>query len=165
MKASIRQKRVNMDGLHDDRSAYWTPILTHPDIEPRVLAGLGSVDDFVWWLDRPETHEERAPGGGFVFVDKGQDQEVHVAFLPEHWGRSVADSFRRVFARKMREGRTILAREQEGEWRTRPPKSHGWELAGGWEPSILPRRTRLWRLTPDAWYRSRVGRATDEFHN
>ena len=165
MSESTLRNSENTDDSDAERTRYWTPILTHPDIEPMVLAGLGSVGDFVWWLDQSETHEERAPGGGFVFVDKGPDQEVHVAFLPEYWGRSVAASFRRVFARKMREGRTILAREQEGEWRTRPPKSHGWELAGEWEPSILPRRTRLWRLTPDAWYRSRVGRATDEFHN
>lgn len=130
-----------------------------------VLAGLGTVDDFLWWLDQPGVHEERAEGGGFVFVEKDEGVEVHVAFVPETWGRVVAHAFRQTFFRKMQEVETVIANEQEGEWRTRPPLSHGWIAVEDFKDSILPRRTRKWILTRDAWYRSPVGRKCNVVHN
>jgi len=144
---------------------FWTPILTHPDVEPMVLAGMGTVDDFLWWIDQPGVHEERYEGGGLVYVDKEDAQEVHVAFLPSAWGRSVAMSFREIFSRKMKDIRVVIANEQEGMWRTRPPLSHGWVAVEEFKDSVLPRRTRKWILTQDAWYRSPVGRKCNELHH
>lgn len=125
-----------------------------------VLAGMASVDEFLEWLSRPEVHEERYEGGGLVFVEKDGGQEVHVAFLPEFWGRPVALAFRDCFSRKMKEIEVVFAGEQENHWRTRPPISHGWQVLEDYAPSVLPVRTRRWMLTRDAWNNSPVGRKT-----
>ena len=137
---------------------FWTPIVEHPSVEPYSLCGMATIEDFLWWLDLPEVHEERGDMGGLVFVDKGSFHELHAAFLPEAWGRKVAESIRPMIARKMLEIEEIQLGEQEGVWRTRPPLSHGWKPVGEYEESALPRRLKRWRLTRDAWYSSPVGR-------
>lgn len=143
---------------------FWTAVVLHEQVEPLVFAGVASVDDFIEWLEKPDVHEERYGSGGLVFVDKAEGvQEVHVAFHPDAWGKRVALAFRDCFARKMRRLDAVIAHEQEGEWRTQPPKSHGWKVVGDWEVSpILPRRVRKWILTREAWYSSPVGRKTNE---
>lgn len=137
---------------------FWTPILSHPDVEKNSLCGMGTVEDFLWWLEQPGVTEDRGEMGGLVFVDKGDFHELHAAFLPDAWGRKVAASIKPIIARKMLEVEEIQLGEQEGEWRTRPPLSHGWEPMGDYETSILPRRVKRWRLTRKAWYNSPVGR-------
>lgn len=139
---------------------FWGPVVTHPDVEPMVLAGLATLDEFLDWLEDPRVHEERYEGGGLVFVDKEEGQEVHVAFHPNYWGRNVALAFRDCFSRKMKEVDVVFAGEQEGYWRSRPPISHGWQVLEDFMPSVLPRRTRRWMLTRDAWNNSPVGRKT-----
>lgn len=142
------------------RREFWTPILSRQEVERLSLCGMGTIDDFLWWLDQPGVSEERYEGGGLVFVDKGEYDEVHVAFEPEQWGRPVALAFRDCFARRMKQGKPIVAGEQEGEWRTKPPISHGWKVLSDFEGSVLPRRVRRWILTRDAWNNSPVGRKT-----
>lgn len=137
---------------------FWGPVLSHPDVEPMVLAGLASAEDVTDWIGAGGAHEERYEGGGLLFVDKPEGQEVHVAFRPEYWGRPVALAFRDCFARKMREVEVVYANEQEGHWRTRPPISHGWQVLEDYKPSVLLVRTRRWMLTRDAWNNSPVGR-------
>lgn len=140
--------------------SFWTPILTHPDIEPRVLMGMATVDEFLDWIDGEGVTEERHDGGGLVYVEKEDGVEVHVAFLPGRWGRYVACVLAKSFGEKMRQGQTLIAREQEGYYRSRPPRSHGWIAVEEFQKSPLPVRLRRWILTPDAWYRSPVGRKT-----
>lgn len=142
------------------RREFWTPILTDPAVERLSLCGMGTVDDFLAWMDSANVTEYRYRNGGLVFVNKGDFDEVHVAFRPSEWGRSVALAFRDCFARKMRDGRPVVAGEQEGEWRTKPPISHGWAVLNEFEGSVLPRRVRRWILTLDAWQDSPVGRKT-----
>ena len=141
-----------------DARAYWKPIVTHPDVEPMVFAGMATLDDFLGWLEQDDVTEERYEGGGIVYVDKGDVEELHIAFLPEFWGRPVVMAVRSSFVEKMRRGTTVILREQEGFFRTRPPLSHGWKPLEDYEPSIFNHRTRRWILTPEAWYSSAVGR-------
>lgn len=141
-----------------DARSFWTPILTHAEVEPHVLMGLAGVDEFLWWLGQTGVREYRYEDGGFVTVDKGDETEIHVAFLPSQWGRPLAMAFRDFFSRMMDAGHTLVAREQEGHWRSRPPASYGWRQDGVFEKSILPVRLRRWVLTRDDWLRSAVGR-------
>lgn len=137
---------------------FWTPVLSDPDVERLSMCGMGSIEDFLWWLSLPNVRQERYDKGGLVFVDKGDFDEVHVAFLPSAWGREVAMCFRDCFSRVMRAGKPVVAGEQEGEWRTKPPITHGWKVLEEFEDSVLPRRVRRWILTLDAWNNSPVGR-------
>lgn len=137
---------------------FWTPILSEPEVSRLSLCGMASIDDFLWFLSLPQVRQERYANGGLVFVDKTDFDEVHVAFLPEAWGREVAMCFRDCFARTMKRARPIIAGEQEGEWRTKPPITHGWKVLNDFEKSVLPRRVRRWILTQDAWNNSPVGR-------
>lgn len=137
---------------------FWEPIVTHPQVEPMVFAGMATIDDFLAWLEQDDVHEERYEGGGIVYVDKDGVQELHIAFLPEFWGRPVVEAVRQSFKKKMTEVPAVILREQEGFFRTRPPLSHGWRVLEDYEPSIFKHRTRRWILTQEAWYSSAVGR-------
>lgn len=143
---------------------YWTPIMTHPQVEPHTLMGLASIEDFADFLSRDDVEEERWPGGGMVYVNKVDVTELHIAFLPDQWGRPVAGYLARSEQRKASQGVTIVAREQEGYWRSRPPRSHGWKVNGEFEETTHPKRLRQWILTPDAWYASAVGRKYNVDH-
>lgn len=137
---------------------FWTPILEDEQASRLALCGMASIDDFLWFLTLPNVSQHRYDGGGIVFVNKGSYDEVHVAFHPSKWGRHVAMCFRDCFAKKMKSGVPVVAGEQEGEWRTKPPITHGWKVIGSFEKSVLPRRVRQWILTQDAWNNSPVGR-------
>lgn len=137
---------------------HWQPVLMHPQVEPFVLRGVGTVEDFLEWLERDDVHEYQYPGGGFVFMDKPEGQEIHVAFLPEYWGRKLAASFRDMFGKKMGEGVTVIAHEWADNWRSKPPASYGFKEDGVFEDTVFGVACKRWFLTPEAWYKSPVGR-------
>lgn len=143
---------------------HWEPILTHPDVEPHVLAGLATVDDFLAYIEKPEVETERYDGGGIIYVGKPPFKEVHIAFLPDQWGRDAASAFKRSVAQQMAKGVSLIAREQEGYWKSRPPKSYGWVTDGDFQIDTHPKRLRRWILTPEAWYRSPIGRKYNVDH-
>ncbi len=137
---------------------FWHDIITHQEVEPFVLRGLASVDEFYDWLESPGVTEIRYDGGGFVFVEKEGYEEIHVAFLPEYWGRPLALAFRDCFMRKMQQAETIVAHEWEDNWRSRPPRSYGFVPDGVFIDSNIGARCKRWVLTRDAWMRSPVFR-------
>jgi hypothetical protein len=137
---------------------HWHDVVTHKDVEPFVLRGLASYDDFKAWLMTDGVTEYRYPGGGFVFVDKPDGVEIHVAFLPDFWGRSLAMSFRDVFQKVMAGGRNIIAHEWADNWRSMPPRSYGFVEDGVFENTEFGVACKRWVLTPETWYRSPVGR-------
>lgn len=143
---------------------HWTPVLEHPDVEPFVLRGLGTVDDFLDWIKQDDVTEYRYPGGGFVFVDKPDGLEIHVAFLPDFWGRPLAISFRNVFTKVMALGKTVVAHEWEDNWRSKPPRSYGFVEDGVFKSTDFGVSCKRWFLTPEAWYNSPVGRKCNELY-
>lgn len=143
---------------------FWTPVVSHPEVEPWVLHGLATVDEFLTALEEPRFLAEPCEDGGMIYTQKDGYQELHIMFLPSQWGRRVSWFLKESIAEKMRQGVVLIAREQEGYWKSRPPKSYGWEVAGDFEETTHPRRLRKWILTSEAWYRSPVGRKYNVVH-
>lgn len=141
---------------------FWHPVLTSPQVEPWVLHGLIGVDEFLSAIEDPRFLVEPCEDGGIIYTQKDGYQELHIMFLPSQWGRKVNQYLKASIARKMRQNVTLVAREQEGHWRSRPPKSYGWKVDGEFEQDHHPVRRRKWILTSEAWYASPVGRKYNE---
>jgi hypothetical protein len=84
--------------------------------------------------------------------------EMHTLFRPEGWGREVAKAGRVFMQTAFESASIILTHEQEGHWRSKPPKSHGWVPCANYQDVGLPRRLRLWALTREGWMNSVIGR-------
>lgn len=100
--------------------------------------------------------------GGFIFV--GRDglelvYELHTIFSPPAWGtRVLALAAREAFAFMFDRGMKVcFTYEVDGNWRSQPPRSHGWKVAGDFADTrvgvVCP-----WILTEAAWKASPVGR-------
>ena len=141
-------------------AAWWDRIATHPEVAPHVFMGQEPVS--LAPLVEPETNLPLASEhGGSIFIARdvqGEIFEMHTLFTPEGWGREVATFARRAFATVFERASLILTYEQEGNWRTRPPKSHGWKALGPFRDGTQPRPMRLWGLTREDWSASPIGR-------
>lgn len=138
---------------------WWDAVATHPEVAPHIFMGLEPFS--LAPLLTPPNVALRSENGGCIFVIRdplGLTAEMHTMFRPEGWGREVATAGRRFMAEMFGRVSLILTHEQEGNWRSRPPRSHGWVAAGEFMEVGLPRRLRLWVLTRDAWMKSSVGR-------
>ena len=140
----------------------WNRLFSYPEVEQYTLCGLAPVDELLDFLKQPHVEVEEYEKGVIAYVQKEGFKEVHVAFEPSCWGREVAFILKESFGKQMQNGTILSAGEQEGYYRSRPPLSHGWKVNGEFESSEHPRRIRQWILTPDAWYRSAVGRKYNE---
>jgi hypothetical protein len=99
--------------------------------------------------------------GGVIFlpVDPlGFVVEMHTLYTPEGWGREVAVNGKAFVQEVFEAVSLILTHEQEGHWRSRPPRSHGWQACGDYQKAGLCHRLKLWALTREAWRASPVGR-------
>lgn len=146
--------------IHEERDAgFWRQVAEHPEVEPYVLMGL-SADVVDRLVARADVTPLASESGGFLFLEGEPGEfELHTLFRPEGWGREVASAAREAFALMFNQGaRVISTQEQEGRWRSRPPKSHGWKEAGDFYDAGLPVRLRPWTLTRDDWASSPVGR-------
>lgn len=142
----------------------WNEVLSHPEVEPYTLCGMASVSDFLSFCERSDVMVEEYAGGGIIYVDKPDGHELHIMFLPQEWGKPVSVAVKKSLDSKARSGVSVIVREQEGYWKSRPPRSYGFVPVGDFEISTHPRRLRKWMLTPEAWYRSPVGRKYNEHH-
>jgi hypothetical protein len=125
-------------------------------------AGAGEDGRLVALLERASTYPLAAESGGFIFVSRdevGFIYELHTLFKAEAWGtRDLAlaarEAFHFMFDRGMR---LCFTYEVDGNWRSQPPKSHGWKVAGDFTETrvgvVCP-----WFLTEAAWRASPVGR-------
>lgn len=141
-------------------AAWWDEIASHPQVADHVFMGLPRVS-MSTLLEQPGAFGLHSTNGGCIFIPRdplGLTLEMHTLFRPEGWGREVAAAGRRFMPAVFESAALILTHEQEGHWRSRPPKSHGWKPCADFQDVGLPRRLRLWALTREGWMDSIVGR-------
>lgn len=142
--------------------AFWTDVATHPQVAPAIHLGVNDIPSVEAFVAHEAVFPVSYEGGGFIFAQLdglGLQFELHTLFKPEQWGKPVARAARDAFPRLFGMGAQIVTTyEQEDNWRSRPPKSHGWKVCGDFVSANMPTRVRMWYLTSEAWYASPVGR-------
>ena len=141
-------------------AAFLNAVANHPDVRP-WLGGEGELD--LSPLVSDDRNISLINGfGGFVFRNAdgfGFVRELHSMFLPDGWGRAVADAAREAVEYVFGSGcQLIFTWEQSGHWRSRPPKTHGWKRASDdFRPSGMG-DLRVWFLTPEMWRNSPINK-------
>jgi hypothetical protein len=141
--------------LRIERDAgFWSGIAAHPDVAPHLGASGAQVAALAAW---PGILPLAAEHGGFLFRNLdglGFVFELHTLFTPEGWGREVVVAAHEAFAMMFNSGvALVVTHERRGWWRSRPPRSHGWALAGDWREAA-GMEVRMWTLTRAAWLAS-----------
>lgn len=135
--------------------AFWCQVATHPEVSPRVTLGRGVDFDFV--LSIPGVVPLAAEHGGLIFVPQdaiGRTYEMHTLFTPEGWGREVAKAAKAANEWMRQRGAQVLTTYQvEGNWRSQPPKTHGWRAAGEFAETPLG-SLKTWVLLMSDWVAS-----------
>lgn len=142
--------------------AFWDRIASHPEVAPHIFMGM-APETLAPLVLSPKARPYASDNGGVIFspVDHlGFVVEMHTLFTPEGWGREVAAFGKRVMPDLFDHASLALTHEQEGRWQSRPPRSHGWQMAGDFKDVGAPVRLRLWTLSREAWIASPVGRKT-----
>ncbi|HEY5072068.1 MAG TPA: hypothetical protein VII63_08555 [Caulobacteraceae bacterium] len=131
--------------------AFWANVASHLQVAPHIGVGPEVVGEFAL---RPGVTPLAAEHGGFLFSTldgMGMVRELHTLFTPEGWGREVARAAHEAFALIFAAGaQVIVTHERADWWRSAPPKSHGWAVAGEWAGTAIG-EVRMWVLTLDAW--------------
>ena len=139
---------------------FWDSIAQHESVAPHVFMGVTPYSLAVL-INNEANIPHASENGGVLFVavdGLGLVKEMHTMYRPEGWGREVAINGKAFVNEVMKESVLIITHEQEGNWRSSPPKSHGWKPCGDYCYVGLPKRLRLWALTQEAWRASPVGR-------
>lgn len=139
--------------------AFWDAIAQHPEVAPHVF--MGETRSLEPLVTNPAVLPFASKNGGVIFVPAdhlGFVLEMHTLYRPEGWGREVAAHAHVVMQAIFDKASLLLTHEQEGNWRSQPPKSHGWAVAGDFRDVGLPHKIRLWSLSREAWRASAVGR-------
>lgn len=142
---------------------FWIEVASHPEVGPRIGVTAAQI---VQLCANPRVVPLASEHGGFFFVALdafGTVQELHSLFTPEGWGREVVEAAHAAFKVAMNYAHVIVTWEQEGQWRTRPPKSHGWKPAGDFDATPLG-SLRMWVLTREAWSNSPAVRRQQTCH-
>ena len=141
-------------------ASFWDAVAQHPEVAPFVFMGreAGSLAGLV---ENEGCLPLASESGGLLFVKMdlvGLVRELHTMYRPEGWGREVAENAPLFMNEAFNHCSLITTHEQEGRWRTRPPRSHGWKPAGGYMDCGFDYKLRLWILPQEAWLASAVGR-------
>lgn len=139
---------------------FWDAVARHPEVAPFIFMGR-EPETLAPLIQDPRSKPYASDHGGVLFlpVDAlGFVVEMHTLFTPEGWGREVALNGKRFVQDVFQSVSLILTHEQEGHWRSRPPRSHGWVQCGDFKDAGFSHRLRLWALTREAWIASPVGR-------
>lgn len=142
--------------------SWWDGVAACPEVGPHVFMGREPFS-LSALLDQHGAIGLRGENGGAIFIPRdplGIVLEMHTLFRPEGWGREVALVGREIMGLVFKATSLLLTHEQEGYWRSRPPKSHGWVACADFQDVGLPVRLRLWALTREGWMNSVVGRKT-----
>jgi len=140
--------------------AFWDSVAQHPQVAPHVFMGR-ATSSLAGLVEHPGVLPLASENGGVLFVGidpLGMVREMHTMYKPEGWGREVALFGRKFIEEAFKVCSLITTNEQEGHWRSLPPKSHGWVSSGEFREVGLSKRVRLWLLTREAWVASPVGR-------
>lgn len=133
--------------------AWWSDIAGHPEVAPHVFGG-GDIIDFARAIERPDALPLRSENGGILFVrlePLGSVWEMHTLYRPEGWGREVAEAAPLMMERVFEQALAVTTYEQQGYYRSRPPRSHGWKRHGEPKDLGLSRPLIGWLLTRDDW--------------
>lgn len=140
--------------IREDRDpTFWQAVAEHPDVAPHVFLGSGplALDEII---GHPSVVPLRAEHGGFLFCQLdgfGRVYELHTLFTPEGWGREVLFAAKAAFAEMFARGAQVICTyEVEGWWRSRPPRSFGFQRAGDFG-EVAASRLSTWILTQSAW--------------
>lgn len=125
--------------------AWWHTIADHPEVAPSIyFAGRFDFD----FVRSPEVTPLACMHGGFLF----HNDELHALFLPEGRGHEAALGLRLATEEMFARGAESLSvREVERLRSSRPPKSHGWRIVGGFSTGPLGLSLRLWSLSLASW--------------
>jgi hypothetical protein len=139
--------------IREDRDpVFWQGVATHPEVWPHI--SLGHSLDLGAFVQRSTVTPLRAEHGGFLFVRLdalARVYELHTMFTPEGWGREVLLAAKEAFREMFHRGAQLISTfEVSGNWRSRPPKSFGFEPCGDFAPAF-DHHLRTWALTQAAW--------------
>lgn len=140
--------------------AFWDAVARHPEVAPHIFMGHAPTTLAPLVLD-PKARPYASEHGGVIFVPVdalGFVFEMHTLFTPEGWGREVAINGKAFINDLFQTASLVLTHEQEGHWRSSPPKSHGWIQTGDFQDVGMPLRLRMWALTREGWKASPIGR-------
>jgi hypothetical protein len=139
---------------------FWDAVARHPEVAPHIFMGQPPTT-LAPLIENPLARPYASDHGGVLFlpVDAlGFVVEMHTLYTPEGWGREVAINGKLFVNDVLQSASVILTHEQEGHWRSRPPRTHGWQACGDFSEVGLSHRLRLWALTREAWFASPAGR-------
>jgi hypothetical protein len=139
---------------------FWDSVATHEAVAPHIFMGTEAVT-LAPIIEREDALPMRSENGGIIFVPVDPFRlvyEMHTLYTPEGWGREVAKQSKLFILKAFEKASLILTHEQEGYWKSQPPKSHGWKCSGDFCYVGYEKRIRLWLLTRDAFLASPVGR-------
>lgn len=139
---------------------FWDSVARHPEVAPNIFCGM-DILSLSPLIDDERNKPFASEHGGVIFVSVdhlGMVWEMHTLYTPEGWGREIATNARIFASEIFKAASMLITHEQEENWRTSPPKSHGWRPAGEYKDVGLPKRLKLWTLTREAWVASPVGR-------
>ncbi len=143
--------------------SFWDSVAQHEAVAPFVF--MGEEPRSLGFLVSDERNLPlRSDNGGVILLSMdalGFYREMHTLYTPDGWGREVATAGRGFMREAFKTCHVLFTNEQEGEYRTAPPKSHGWKPCGDFTNVGLLRRLRPWMLTKEAWLASPVGRKTE----
>lgn len=135
---------------------FWQRIADHPAVAPHVTMGRGGFD-LAGVIAHPSVLPLASEHGGYLFYrldGMGRAYELHALYTPEGWGRETNAALKAATERLRNQGVALLiVHEVEGNWRSRPPKSHGWKAASDFTASPAgPLKTHV--LTMADWLQS-----------
>lgn len=139
---------------------FWDGVASHPQVSPHVFMDR-EPESLAPLLEMQGVIPMASENGGILFMTRdplGMVYEMHTMYKPEGWGREVAKAAKTFMHEMFKTASVLVTQEQEGNWRSCPPKSHGWQIAGDYCNVGLSKRLRMWVLTKQAWMASPVGR-------
>lgn len=142
-------------------ASFWDAVAQHDAVAPHIFMDMEERPSLSPLIENPSNLPFASENGGVIFVGLdalGLVREMHTLYRPEGWGREVALNGKAFVNEVFKTASVIVTHEQEGNWRSVPPKSHGWKSADEYCYIGMSKRLRLWILTKEAWIASPVGR-------
>lgn len=139
---------------------FWDSVAFHPKVAPFVFMDC-EKQSLAPLIENESNDPFSSENGGVLFVKTdhlGSIYEMHTLFTSEGWGREVAVTGAKALHHIFSKALLVFTYEQEGYWKSRPPKSHRWKSSGEFVDQGLSKRLKLWYLTRDDWLSSPVGK-------
>lgn len=150
---------AGLDELLVDRDpAFWDGVA-----DDLAAAGIGAAlpGSLEALVVHDSVHPYRTRSGGYLFCRLdgiGAVFELHALFRPEGWGREASRCLKLALDRIFAGGAgVIVVGEDVRNWRSKPPKSFGFEAIGSTQ-NTPHGDFRTWILTKSAWEKSPVRR-------